>query len=353
MEAGRRGRRTSAVTAMPTRPRRRPARVLVSVLALAAVSAAVALNLWGARWTLPQTTSPAAHYALKAAWDGAAIPGGAFDRPIGLAVAPSGDVYVTDARLRVVRLSAAGDYLGQWGREGDGPGEFRNPVAVAVGRDGAVYVADYEQDRIQKFTASGEFLLEFGRSGSGPGEFNGPAGLAVDDAGAAYVADFYNHRVQKRQENGAFQIIGRAGRLGLGALHYPTGVAMTEHRELLVTDAYNYQLQWFDLDGQPLRRVGYHLFWLWPRPVTSTAGFFVPTDAAVGGDGVTHVADSGNRRLVMLSAAGAYVAEWRIPDADAHVFSPEHAATSPDGSTVYATDLARNRVLVLAVTPAP
>ncbi len=31
--------------------------------------------------------------------------------------------------------------------------------------------------------------------------------------------------------------------------------------------------------------------------------------------------------------------------------SPEHIAASPDGSTVYATDLARNRVLVLAVTP--
>lgn len=323
------------------------------MVALVAASAATALGLWGTHWTIPQAPSPTAHYyTLKAAWDGSAIPGGKFDRPIGVAVAPSGDVYVTDARLRVVRFNAAGEFLGQWGREGDGLGEFRNPVGVAVGRDGAVYVSDYEQDRIQKFTATGEFLLEFGRSGSGLGEFNAPAGVAVDEAGALYVADFYNHRIQKRQENGAFQVIGRAGRLGLGALHYPTGVAITGQRELLVADAYNYQLQWFDLDGQPLRRVGYHLFWLWPRPVTSTAGFFVPTDAAIGGGGFMHVADSGNRRVVMLSAESAYVAEWRIPDADPTVFSPEHVATSPDGSTVYATDLAGNRVLVLAVTPA-
>ena len=146
-------------------------------------------------------------------------------------------------------------------------------------------------------------------------------------------------------------MIGHAGRLGPGALHYPTGVAITPQRELLAADAYNYQLQWFDLDGRPLRRIGYHLFWLWPRPAALGAGFFVPTDVAVGRDGLLHVADSGNRRVVMLSADGAYVTEWRLPDAGSLVYSPEHVAASPDGSTVYATDLAGHRVLVLAVTP--
>lgn len=34
-----------------------------------------------------------------------------------------------------------------------------------------------------------------------------------------------------------------------------------------------------------------------------------------------------------------------------NVYSPEHAAASADGSTVYATNLAGNRVLVLTVTP--
>ena len=53
----------------------------------------------------------------------------------------------------------------------------------------------------------------------------------------------------------------------------------------------------------------------------------------------------------MLSANGAYQADWAIPDADPNVFSPEQIAVSPNGSTVYATDLAGNRVLVLAVTP--
>jgi hypothetical protein len=111
----------------------------------------------------------------------------------------------------------------------------------------------------------------------------------------------------------------------------------------------NYQFQWFDAGGRPLRRAGYHLFWVWPRPVTSAEGFFVPTDAAIGDAGIIHVADSGNHRVVMLTPEGAYVSEWRIADADPNVYSPEHIATSPDGSTVYATDLAGHRVLVLSV----
>jgi DNA-binding beta-propeller fold protein YncE len=49
----------------------------------------------------------------------------------------------------------------------------------------------------------------------------------------------------------------------------------------------------------------------------------------------------------MLSSAGEYLAHWQIPNASSDVFSPEHIAVSPDGSTVYATDLAGNRVLVL------
>lgn len=151
-------------------------------------------------------------------------------------------------------------------------------------------------------------------------------------------------------------MLGRAGRLGAGALHYPTGVAITPQRELLIADAYKYQLQWFDLEGRPLRRIGDHLFGLWPRPAASDQGFFVPTGVAVGRDGILHVADSGDHRVVMLSAKREYVTDWRLPNPDSDVYSdvysPEHVAVSADGSTVYATDLAGNRVLVLGVTPA-
>jgi len=119
----------------------------------------------------------------------------------------------------------------------------------------------------------------------------------------------------------------------------------------MVADAYNYQLQWFDTDGQPKERLGYHLFWLWPRPVSSSAGFNAPTGVAADSMGFIHVADSGNHRVVMLTQRGEYLSEWKIPEAAPEIHSPEKIAVAPDGRTVYATDLAANRILVLNVVP--
>ena len=324
--------------------------MLASVLVLIGVMA-IALLGWGARWTVPADSAAGASYRLTAAWDGQHLPSGSFDRPIGVAVGPEGDVFVTDARSRVVRLSPAGDLRYEWGSDGDGDGQFRNPVGIAVAHDGSVYVSDYIHDRIQKFNGEGRFELAFGSPGAAPGQFDAPAGVAVDATGRVYVADFYNDRIQRFGASGAFQrVIGHPGRVGAGALHYPTGLDVTADGQLLVADTYNYQLQWFDETGDAQRQRGYHLFWIWPRPASSAAGFNAPTGVAVARSGVLHVADSGNHRIVMVSQTGERLAHWELADPNPAVYSPEYVAVSPDGGTLYATDFGGDRVLVLAVT---
>jgi DNA-binding beta-propeller fold protein YncE len=303
----------------------------------------VALLRSGASWRLPVDPDRRAHYQPLGYWTAATAHSGPLAQPFGVAAAPSGDIYVTDARQRVVRLDHVGSVVGEFQHD------FSDPVGIAVAADRTVYVSDYDLDRVEAFTPDGRFLRAFGTSGAGAGQLNAPAGVAVDRHGFIYVADFYNHRVQKFRPDGSFQsTIGHAGRVGAGALHYPTGVSVMPNDDILVADAYNYQLQWFDPSGKPLRRAGHHALWLWPRPAASSRGFNVPTDA-VSSHGVIHVADSANHRVVMLSAAGQYISDWRIPDANPNVYSPEHIAVSPDGSTVYASDLAANRVIVLRV----
>lgn len=125
--------------------------------------------------------------------------------------------------------------------------------------------------------------------------------------------------------------------MGDGVLHYPTGVHIQGNR-LLVADAYNYQIQEFDLAGNFEARLGYHLFWLWPRPVSSSHGFGLPTGAVIDSQGFLHVADSGNHRVVMLGSDRKYIGHWNIPDAGATVFSPEKVALSLDEERIYATD---------------
>jgi DNA-binding beta-propeller fold protein YncE len=85
-----------------------------------------------------------------------------FNRPTNLAVAPNGDLYVSDGygNARVHRFSSSGKLLASWGEPGTGPGQFMLPHGIAVDATGNVLVCDRESDRIQVFTAEGRFIRE-------------------------------------------------------------------------------------------------------------------------------------------------------------------------------------------------
>jgi sugar lactone lactonase YvrE len=74
----------------------------------------------------------------------ASIRGGPpFNRPTNLAVAPDGELFITDGygNARVHVFSADGRLLRSWGEPGTGPGQFMLPHGLAVLRDGRVAVA--------------------------------------------------------------------------------------------------------------------------------------------------------------------------------------------------------------------
>jgi len=86
-----------------------------------------------------------------------------FNRPTNLAVAPNGDLYVSDGygNARVHHFSSGGELRRSWGEPGTGPGQFMIPHGIAVHEDGRVFVCDRENDRIQIFSPDGEFLAEW------------------------------------------------------------------------------------------------------------------------------------------------------------------------------------------------
>jgi hypothetical protein len=102
--------------------------------------------------------------------------------------------------------------------------------------------------------------------------------------------------------------------------------------------------------GIPVR---YKFLGYWDGAGSPSGKLLRPIGIAVASNGLIHVADSGNHRIVMLSAKGEYVADWSIPDSNPKVFSPEQVAVSQDGESVYATDLSANRILILAVERQP
>ena len=112
-------------------------------------------------------------------------PGEPFNQPTRAAVAPSGEIYVSDGygQHQVHRFSADGTLLQTWGKQGSAPGQFTLPHSIFVSQDGRVWVADREaNNRIQIFDAEGRFLDQWwGRLF--------PCDLFVDPDGTVYVAE--------------------------------------------------------------------------------------------------------------------------------------------------------------------
>jgi DNA-binding beta-propeller fold protein YncE len=175
--------------------------------------------------------------ASDTGYDGASLDsithgGPPFNRPTNLAVAPSGDLYISDGygNARVHRFAPDGRLIQSWGEPGSGPGQFRLSHGIGVAADGRVFVCDRHNDRLQIFTPEGEYLDEwtgfalpthvvFDRNGlvyvselrarvsvldptgqllarwgdapdsCAPGNFVAPHGLAVDSNGDLYIAE--------------------------------------------------------------------------------------------------------------------------------------------------------------------
>ena len=109
-----------------------------------------------------------------------------FNRPTGVAVAPNGDIFVTDGHGRndrVVKFSRDGRFIKTWGRTGTGPGEFDQPHDMSIGGSrGRVFVADRSNNRVQIFDQDGNFIAAWT-------QFGRPSALHVAADDTLYVSD--------------------------------------------------------------------------------------------------------------------------------------------------------------------
>jgi 6-bladed beta-propeller len=133
-----------------------------------------------------------------------------FDRPTGVAIAPNGDIFVTDGHLpntygnaRVVKFAKDGRFIKAWGRKGSGPGEFDEPHDIFIGgSQNRVYVADRKNSRIQVFDQDGNFIAAWR-------QFGQPSSVFVGKDDTIYVgASFPDSSAKKGELRGI--VIGRA-----------------------------------------------------------------------------------------------------------------------------------------------
>ena len=134
--------------------------------------------------------------------------------PHGIRVDRNGFLWITDGRARngigqqVFKFTRDGQLvmtLGTKGVSGDGPDTFNSPTDVAVAPNGDVFVSDgHVNSRIVKFSKDGAFIKAWGRRGDGPGEFNVPHTIFFDSRGRLLVGDRSNRRIQIFDQDGTF-----------------------------------------------------------------------------------------------------------------------------------------------------
>jgi DNA-binding beta-propeller fold protein YncE len=122
-----------------------------------------------------------------------------FDRPTGIAIAPNGDIFVTDGHApnkhnsaRVVKFSKDGKFIKTWGHLGPAPGDFDEPHDIFIGgSQGRLYVADRKNSRIQIFDLEGNFIAAWK-------QFGQPSSVFVSKDDTIYVGGAFPDPAKKK-----------------------------------------------------------------------------------------------------------------------------------------------------------
>jgi sugar lactone lactonase YvrE len=138
--------------------------------------------------------------------------GGVFNRPSGLAIGPSGNIYVADTwNYRIQVFTPDGKFLNSWGQRGEFGSNaqaepfdgFWGPRGIAVDSEENVYVADTGNKRIRVYTSGGQYLRDIGSAGSDVGQLDEPSSVTISPDNLLYVTDYWNKRISVFTLDGA------------------------------------------------------------------------------------------------------------------------------------------------------
>lgn len=210
-------------------------------------------------------------------------------RPLGIAVAPNGDIAVASKRLdKVLIYTAKGkpkkllnafipldvafhekktlvttigpivvfnskgkrEFIGSHGREKE---NFAWPNGIAVGKDGTIYIADTNNLRLKATTPKGKVKWIVGRppvkafyTQSEGRSFGAPSGIALDEDDNVYLVDGFRDSIYVFSKNKKLlATLGGERGEAEGQFDHPSGIAYAGDGRIVVVDKFNSRVQVF------------------------------------------------------------------------------------------------------------
>jgi uncharacterized protein (TIGR03437 family) len=253
----------------------------------------------------------------------------ALNTPMGVAVAPSGTIYIADSynhRIRAVGLdgrlaTVAGTGTPGIGAEGQAwtLTPLRGPRGICVDRLGTLYVVDTSNHRVLRATPGSPMATAAGNGSAGNtgdgglarlAQLNQPEACAVDTAGDLFIADTGNHGIRKVTAGGIISTLAGTGKPGasgdggpaaFAGLNGPAGVAADDNGNVFIADTGNAAIRQVTADGKIWLIAGqYAAGFGGDNGIATNALLNGPEGLVLDGAGDLYFADRNNNRVRRL-----------------------------------------------------